>query len=268
MTNDWIDNVRAYCLKYNIPIEYLAEIVNDPKVVPMIRGKAFEYSAMLYLKTVLPANDWVVDKPIMNAQFGLHDMDIRVQHKATGKTIGVECKLAAKGSFQVLKNGSTQLKVKCMRSRTLGDAKAQELATKIGLPVEMLKIHNDQYIPSDFQVVLTSIANAFYTTNTETDMFDWSPSGKGIDFLKYISNLSEVTDLQYFTYNQLYLATAESLAVKEFSGHKCSRKTCPSPNNCGFIPNYPIINFPIEGKLPLAPWHSAANAVDFFTNFI
>ena len=80
---EWIAAVREYCIKYNIPHEYLAQIINDPKVVPMIRGKAFEFSAMLYLESVLPAADWIVDKPVMNAQFGFHDMDVRVVHKAS-----------------------------------------------------------------------------------------------------------------------------------------------------------------------------------------
>ena len=172
---EWIAAVREYCIKYNIPHQYLAQIINDPKVVPMIRGKAFEFSAMLYLESVLPSADWIVDKPVMNAQFGFHDMDVRVVHKATGTTIGVECKLAAKGSFQVLKNGDVQIKVKCMRSRTLGESKAKELAVKIGLPASIVQIHNDQYIPTDFQVVLTNIANAFYTTDNETDLFEWTP---------------------------------------------------------------------------------------------
>jgi hypothetical protein len=120
MTNKtWIEKVEAYCIKYNIPLSYLAEIINEPKVVPMIRGKAFEFSAMLKLQEVLSPK-WVIDKPVMNAQFGFHDMDVRVKHVETGKTIGVECKLAGKDNFKKLKDGTYQIRIKCMRSRTLG----------------------------------------------------------------------------------------------------------------------------------------------------
>lgn len=79
----------------------MSEILSDPKVIPMIRGKAFEFSAMLLLQNILPKSDWVVDKPVMNAQFGLHDMDVRITHQKTQKVIGVECKLASKGSFKI-----------------------------------------------------------------------------------------------------------------------------------------------------------------------
>lgn len=46
MSNDWQQKIEEYCEKYNIPISYLAETLLEPKVVPMIRGKGFEFSAM------------------------------------------------------------------------------------------------------------------------------------------------------------------------------------------------------------------------------
>jgi hypothetical protein len=41
------DNLLKYCSKYNIPLEYLFEILEDQKVIPMIRGKSTEYNAYL-----------------------------------------------------------------------------------------------------------------------------------------------------------------------------------------------------------------------------
>jgi hypothetical protein len=79
----WRSKLEAYCRDFNIPIEYIAEILNDPKVVPMVRGKAFEFSVLQILKRILSGKVWIVDKPMMNAQFGLHDMDVRIIHKAT-----------------------------------------------------------------------------------------------------------------------------------------------------------------------------------------
>jgi len=76
MPDDWQQKIREYCYKYNIPLLYLAETMYEPKVIPMIRGKAFEFSAMLALQEVLPSNEWIVDKPMMNAQVGFHDIDV------------------------------------------------------------------------------------------------------------------------------------------------------------------------------------------------
>jgi hypothetical protein len=264
----WIEQIRKFCIDYNIPLEYLSDILSEPKVIPMIRGKAFEFSTMLLLQNILPESEWIVDKPVMNAQFGFHDMDVRIIHKATQKTIRIECKLAAKGSFQILKNGDAQIKVKCMRSRTLGDSKVKELAPKIGVSEALLKIHNDQYIPSDFDVVITSIANSFYTTNEDTDSFDWNPNEKGRFFLNLLSGVNDIKQLQSFAYSQLYLAHSSDLAILSKNNHKCTRKTCPIPDNCGFIPNYPVITFLPNATVPKQTWHPLKDALSFFNSII
>src|SRR3989338_7810277 len=108
----WQKKIEAYCNEYQIPIEFLPEILFEPKVVPMIRGKAFEFSAMTILRSVLPSKTWHIEKTPMNAQQGIHDIDVAVIHKPTNKKISVECKLAAKGRFKVLKNGEVSVSVK------------------------------------------------------------------------------------------------------------------------------------------------------------
>jgi len=123
MCETWKKKVKEYCEKYNIPLIYLAEILFEPKVVPMIRGKAFEFSIMLILQKILPGSEWIVDKQMMNAQIGFHDIDVRVLHRPTNKVVRVECKLAKKGGFRLFKDGHSEIRVKCMRSRTLGTAK-------------------------------------------------------------------------------------------------------------------------------------------------
>ena len=161
MPKSWEEKVKDYCEKYNIPVLYLAETLYEPKVVPMIRGKAFEFSVMMALQEILPKDKWQVDKPMMNAQTGLHDIDVRVLHKPTGKVISVECKLAKKGGYRMFADGHSEIRVKCMRSRTLGAAKVKELAPKFGVSEKVLSIHNDQYLPADFDIVISSIGNAF-----------------------------------------------------------------------------------------------------------
>lgn len=265
---NWIEKVEAYCIKYNIPLNYLAEIMKEPKVIPMIRGKAFEFSAMLKLQEVLPETDWLVDKPVMNAQFGFHDMDVRIKHIQTGKTIGVECKLAGKDNFKKLKDGTYQIRVKCMRSRTLGDNKVRELAPKIGVDFELLKIHNDQYVPKDFDVIITTIGNAFYDTNQETDAFDWHPNANAVEFLEKLFKTSNLEELQSLTFNQMYLAFSKDLAISESNNVVCSRGQCPNPTGCGFIPNYPIIYFDENGNISDNRWQSVEFAKSFFTRIV
>ena len=38
---NWTEKTRLFCEKYNIPLNFLADTLNEPKVIPMIRGKAF-----------------------------------------------------------------------------------------------------------------------------------------------------------------------------------------------------------------------------------
>jgi len=74
MTLSWQEKVEEYCKKYNIPLFYLAETMYEPKVIPMIRGKVFEFSVMTALQEILPQNERQVDQSMMNAQIGFHDI--------------------------------------------------------------------------------------------------------------------------------------------------------------------------------------------------
>lgn len=263
--DEWINKVREYCAKYNIPLNYLVDTINEPKVIPMVRGKAFEFSAMLQLQNVLSSDTWFIDKLVINAQFGMHDMDVRVIHKPSRKIIGVECKLAAKGSFRTGENNTNSIKVKCMRSRTLGDARVASLAPQLGVAPEQLKIHNDQYFPSDFDVVLTSIGNAFYETEQETELFKWEPSPEGIQFLKSLSGLDDETLLKDWTYDTTFLALSENISIKVGNNVTCTRRKCTNKNNCGFIPNYPLIKFNDNNH---TNWTSIVNVTDLFLGLV
>ena len=54
------NGVTEYCRTYNIPRENLLDILEDQKVLPMIRGKATEYVGAAFLKQVLDPRDWIV----------------------------------------------------------------------------------------------------------------------------------------------------------------------------------------------------------------
>lgn len=266
MDKKWEIKVKEYCEKYNIPLEYLADTLYEPKVVPMIRGKAFEFSVMLALQEILPKSEWLVDKQVMNAQIGFHDVDVRVQHKKTKKVIRVECKLAKKGAYRIFPDGHSEIRVKCMRSRTLGPAKVKELAPKLGVDKKILAVHNDQYLPADFDIVITSIGNAFYDTDKKTGFFEWNPTGDGEYFLKNIGAVPS-NNLRDFAFNTMFIANTHDLTIGH-NGIKCTRAKCKNKRNCGFIPNYPIIHFDKKKNQPTNGWHSIKNAESIFKQFV
>lgn len=266
MTNNWEDKVGEYCKRYNIPLLYLADTLYEPKVVPMIRGKAFEFSAMMALQTILPSDEWEVDKPMMNAQLGFHDVDVRVTHKPTKKIVSVECKLAKKGGYRHFNDGHSEIRVKCMRSRTLGPSKVKELAPKLSVTEEALTVHNDQYLAGDFDVVITSIGNAFYNTNQTSGLFEWKPTKEEKSFLQKLGALP-TENLQDFAFNSMFLAKTKDLMIGN-NGVLCTRAQCKNKTSCGFIPNYPIIYFDKQTNRANNGWVSISEAASIFRQFV
>ena len=266
MPKSWEESVKEYCEKYNIPVLYLAETLYEPKVVPMIRGKAFEFSVMMALQEILPTSEWIVDKPVMNAQIGFHDVDVRVIHKPTEKIIRIECKLAKKGGHRMFSDGHSEIRVKCMRSRTLGPAKVKELAPKLGVSEKVLAVHNDQYLPADFDIVITSIGNAFYATDKKTGFFEWKPTKAGEDFLQKIGLVGKESPRD-FAFKTMFVAKASDLTIGK-NGIVCTRGLCKNKKACGFIPNYPIITFDKKTNLPKNKWISIKDALSLLENFV
>jgi hypothetical protein len=253
MPAEWQDKIKDYCEKYNIPIIHLAETLHEPKVVPMIRGKAFEFSVITALEKILPRNEWRISKAVTTDEYGLHDTDIRILHKRTGKLLRVECKLAKKQGYRLFQDGHIEIKVKCMRSRTLGVAKVKELAPRLGVSENVLSIHNDQYVIADFDIVVTSIGNAFYRTDRKTRVHEWKPSVTEEDFLSHLNPLS-VKSLKDVSFESMYLASTKDLVIRHSTGVLCTRKQCDNKENCGFIPNYPIIRFDGKTLKPTNGW--------------
>ncbi|MBD0370006.1 MAG: hypothetical protein ICV60_04175 [Pyrinomonadaceae bacterium] len=270
----WIEEMRRYCRELNIETGDLYSVLTDPKVAPMIRGKAFEFSVSLRLSHILPEDEWQVSKPTLNAQTGSHDVDVKVLHNRTGRVISVECKLASKGGFKISKNQYI-VPVKCMRSRTTKTpAKVAAGARALGVPPEAFLAHSDQYRASHFDVVATSLANAFYETDRETMSYVFQPSAAGVEFLRKLNPPADI-DLQTFVYNKVYIARSVDLAVSRDSGVVCIKRACTNKYDCGFIPNYPLINFgeviDAESDAVLAPtnhWIELDDSLPVFERFI
>lgn len=241
-----------FCDLYNLPFNHLGAILKDPKVIPMIRGKAFEFSVADKLSAVLSNEIWKIEKPFLNPQLGYHDQDVLITHIPSNKKISIECKLSAKGRIKSNNSGYI-LSVKCMRSRTLGEELASRLAPERGVPKDSLLVHNDQYLSSDFDFVITSLANVFYATNSD-GIFVWSPSEAGLKFLysKYGINKTD-KGYQDLAFNDMYVASSHDLAISN-NGNICTRKKCDNKLNCKFIPNYPLIEFDKNANVIQDKW--------------
>lgn len=159
MTNDEIlhlgEEMLRYCKKFNVPLNYLFEILEDQKVTPMIRGKAMEYNAYLLLDKSLPKSTWSVQKLNLNAQPGQYDEDISITHRRTGIILKVESKSAVRGSVSEGKRSRNlkvpHFKVKCHRSRS---------------NVKLAESSNDRYSVDSFDLLVTNTTNAVFEGGT------------------------------------------------------------------------------------------------------
>lgn len=149
------NNLLVYTKKFNIPLEFLFNILEDQKVTPMIRGKAMEYNAYIFLKAILPPLTWDVQKLNLNAQNGTNDEDVSITHRRTGIILKVESKSAVRGSFRSgvkCRNiRENHFAVKCHRSRS---------------NIVLAGTSNDRYAVGCFDVLVTNTSNAILQKNT------------------------------------------------------------------------------------------------------
>ena len=138
-----------YCQRYNIPRENLFDILEDQKVLPMIRGKATEYVGAAFLKQVLDPIEWTVDKLNLNPHAGRVDQDIRITFRRTGDTLTAETKNATRGSFKLHTRSrpAPHFTVKCHKSRS---HLTRQTTT------------NDRYVVGEFDLLLCNVSNAIF----------------------------------------------------------------------------------------------------------
>ena len=144
-----------FCKRYAIPVEHFFDIINDQKVLPMLRGKGMEYNALSAVRETLNPNEWLVEKLNVNAQPGILDQDIGVTHKRTAIRLIVESKSAVRGSMKSGARARTHqvphFNVKCHRSRS---------------NVRLAETTNDKYPVDSFDILITNPSNALYAGNT------------------------------------------------------------------------------------------------------
>lgn len=205
------EELLLYCKRFNIPIEYLFEILGDQKVTPMIRGKATEYNAYLYLDKILPRKTWSVQKLNLNAQTGTNDEDISITHRNTGVILKVESKNAVRGSMSIGVRSKTKVphfKVKCHRSRS---------------NIKLADTSNDRYSIDSFDIIVTNTSNAIFEGRT---------IGESLELI----HKQEIRDFLY----EFYKTTSEE-SLLESSGNDW-RFCIPSDiAENGFIPRTPMV---------------------------
>lgn len=165
-------DVTEYCRKYNIPVESLVEILEDQKVLPMIRGKATEYVATAILKKLLSRN-WLVQKLNLNPQQGGNAEDISVTHSRTGHRMKVEAKNAVRGSFKLGKKNAKidapHFRVKCHKSRS---------------HLKKSETTNDRYLLGEFDLIVCNVSNAIFQGGTLGDDLEVLHDVTAVDYLK------------------------------------------------------------------------------------
>lgn len=147
--------IYEFADKFDIPLKYLFDILEDQKVTPMIRGKAMEYNAFIVLDSILPRNTWSVQKLNLNAQPGSVDEDISITHRRSGAILKVESKSCVRESFtdgkRARKIKEPHFKVKCHRSRS---------------NIKLAGTSNDRYSVDTFDIIVTNPLNSIYKGNT------------------------------------------------------------------------------------------------------
>ena len=77
--------IMRFCVEYSINPEFLVEILRDPKVIPMIRGKAFEFLVKDKLEQILQKSLYSISNPFLNPQSGTDKADVKIQREADEK---------------------------------------------------------------------------------------------------------------------------------------------------------------------------------------
>lgn len=160
---DWrnpftIEDLRRYCGSYGIPFEHLPAILEDLKVLPMLRGKGLEYFVYDKLRELLSTNVWEVRKPRVNPQPGSTDADLLAVHRTSGIEVIVETKTPVRASFHMptSRKPFPNFKVKCHKSRS----NTQEPG------------RNDRYLVDEFDIIVTNCENAFRASGEEFGLIE------------------------------------------------------------------------------------------------
>ena len=199
-------NVKEYCEKYNIPLENLMDILEDQKVLPMIRGKATEYIAAAVLSQTLPRREWLVQKLNLNPQASQYDEDISVTFSRTGRRLKVEAKNAVRASFRMgtprTKVRVPHFKVKCHKSRS---------------NLSKSETTNDRYMADEFDVLACNISNALFRGRVLRAQLELIEDQKALNWLKEWYGVRTDTELMRRAYDDWLFCFPRTIALPDGS---------------------------------------------------
>jgi len=261
----WAIQVDSWCNEFNVPIEFLPNILGNPKVTPMIRGYALEYNVLAKLTELLSDDEWKVNKPLLNAQSGSHDNDVLVEHLPSDTKIRIECKLSKKGSFAIGKKRHS-CSVKCMRSRTLGEGMLPARSKQLRVSVDHLRNHADNYTPGEFDFVVSNLANAFYSTDEESLDYIWNADNKQEEFLHLLAPDRNISAKMIAA--DYYFFARSTEITPNGRGSTCKRRACKKKTTCQFVPNYPDVGFSAASGEIEAPWRNLKDIEESFRRLI
>ena len=198
--------ISEYCKKYNVPQQNLVEILEDQKVLPMIRGKATEYNATRLLSSLLDEGKWIVDKLNLNAQANQYDEDISITNRRTGHRLKVETKNAVRGSFRL----------------GVGRERVQEPHFRVKLHksrsnISLANTTNDRYLLGEFDLIMCNLSNALFAGATLEDALILIENDDAIKFLKDKFGVTSNDDLIQRSYDKWYCCFPHTIALEDGS---------------------------------------------------
>ena len=195
--------ITEYCATYNIPRDNLFDILEDQKVLPMIRGKATEYIGAAILSQTLDPREWIVNKLNLNPQArGGFDEDVSITFRRTGQRLKAETKNAVRGSFRLkgrIVNGP-HFQVKCHRSRS---------------NLTRQSTTNDRYLVGDFDLLLCNPSNAIFRTRSLDRGLPLITDEDSIQWLKDFYSVDSHDELRRASYEDWRACLPVSIADNE-----------------------------------------------------
>ena len=199
-------SINEYCDKYNIPIGSLVDILEDQKVLPMIRGKATEYIAEVVIRQTLNRREWHVQKLNLNPQANQYDEDISITFSRTGKRLKVEAKSAVRGSFNLgterTKIREPHFKVKCHKSRS---------------NISKSETTNDRYIADEFDLIICNISNALFKGKSMKPELELIEANATVDWLKGFYQVATDRELIRRAYDDWMFCFPKTIAMEDGS---------------------------------------------------
>jgi len=189
-----IEEIKAFCKKFAVPPNHLLDILKDLKVIPMIRGKGFEYFVYEELKENLDSDTWEIHKYNTNPQRNATDADLVAKHLSSNEEVIIECKTAVRGSFKVRGQicKEPHFRVKCHKSRSNN----QRTFT------------NDRYFVDEFDIIFSTPANSFI----ESGVFQLIQKPQVLEILENTYGYSEWDNVMQPMSSDLRLALTTSIA--------------------------------------------------------